>query len=48
MDPAFIIETNYKLDGGKQAVLELLKQQKKPTAIFAANNLVARGDSGLA
>ncbi|MBA4494887.1 substrate-binding domain-containing protein [Paenactinomyces guangxiensis] len=41
VDPLFIIETNYKLDGGKEAATQLLKQPKRPTAFFAANNLVA-------
>jgi LacI family transcriptional regulator len=42
-DPSLIIETNYKADGGRKAVEQLLKLPEPPTAIFAANNLIALG-----
>jgi LacI family transcriptional regulator len=41
--PEWIIPTDYKLEGGREAVRQLLKMKKRPTAIFAANNFIAIG-----
>jgi LacI family transcriptional regulator len=43
VEPDWIIQTNYKLDGGRDGVIQLLKGARRPTAIFAGNNLVALG-----
>lgn len=43
--PALIIESNYRRDGGLRAVQQLLDlpPEQRPTAIFAANNVLAIG-----
>ncbi|MDB5084782.1 MAG: LacI family transcriptional regulator [Bacilli bacterium] len=43
VDPSLVVETNYKLSGGQEAVQHLLQLTNLPTAIFAANNFLAVG-----
>ncbi len=43
LDESLIKESNYKRDGGYESAIELLKAPELPTAIFAANNLLAIG-----
>ncbi len=42
-DPAFIQPGDWEYDSGYQAALNLLKLSESPTAIFAANDLMALG-----
>jgi DNA-binding LacI/PurR family transcriptional regulator len=42
-DPAFIQPGDWEYDSGYQATLNLLKLSESPTAIFAANDLMALG-----
>ena len=39
----FIFEGDFKATGGQQAVAEMLRQKQSPTAIVAANDLMAMG-----
>lgn len=43
IDKSLIIESPVTRDGGKQAVLQLLRQPNPPTALFCFNDLVAFG-----
>ncbi len=38
-----IIEGNFQIDGGRQALQKLLEMPDRPTAVFAANDLTALG-----
>ena len=42
-DPALVFPGNYSLEGGREAGLRLLKLKRRPTAVFAANDLSALG-----
>lgn len=42
-DPDLVISANWEVEGGIQAVEELLEKKKLPTAIFAANDPLALG-----
>ncbi|ABM56726.1 LacI family DNA-binding transcriptional regulator [Verminephrobacter eiseniae] len=42
-DPALVVPGRYSLEGGRAAALALLALKKRPTAIFAANDLSAFG-----
>ncbi|SKC83566.1 LacI family DNA-binding transcriptional regulator [Maledivibacter halophilus] len=42
LDKSFVVESNYKMDGGMKAAEELLRE-KKITSIFACNDLMAYG-----
>lgn len=42
-DPALIRHAPYTIEGGYQAALPLLSEPDRPTAIFAANDLIAIG-----
>lgn len=43
IDQSFIKTGDFKLEGGRRAVQELMKLKKPPTAIFASNNLMTLG-----
>ena len=43
LDPALMLGGNSRLEGGFRAAHELLSRDKRPTAIFATNNLMAIG-----
>lgn len=43
VDPALIVEVPYELEHGYQAARSLLQQPDRPTAIFAANDILAIG-----
>lgn len=40
---ALLIEGDFRIEGGRQALAQLLAQEAPPTAIFAANDLMAMG-----
>lgn len=42
-DPALVIRGNYSVDCGREAARQLLRLKKRPTAIFASNDLSAFG-----
>lgn len=42
-DPELMLTSEWNRSGGKQAALELLSQEKRPTAIFAASDMQAIG-----
>lgn len=43
LDERFVLQTDYSLEGGKRAALELLASAHKPTAIFACFDFLAIG-----
>ena len=45
IDPAsvVVVEGNFRIDGGRQAMAELASLRERPTAVFAANDLMALG-----
>ncbi|MBW4039374.1 MAG: LacI family transcriptional regulator [Acidobacteria bacterium] len=42
-EPAFIVEGNHTLDGGRDAMQKLLALRKQPTAIMCSNDMTAIG-----
>jgi len=42
-DPELLLTSEWNRSGGKQAALQLLSQEKRPTAIFAASDMQAIG-----
>jgi len=43
LKPSYILEGGYTLDSGKAAMKELLELKKRPTAVFACNDVLAIG-----
>ncbi len=43
VDPSLIVEGNFLASGGRSATLKLMQGQKRPEAIFCANDLMAVG-----
>lgn len=43
VDPSLIVEGNFMPSGGRRATLELMAQDRRPDAIFCANDLMAVG-----
>ena len=43
VDPSLIVEGNFLPSGGRRAALELMAQDRRPDAIFCANDLMAVG-----
>lgn len=43
VDPSLIVEGNFLPSGGRRATLELMAQDRRPDAIFCANDLMAVG-----
>lgn len=42
-DPALVLKGNYSVEGGREAAERLLRLKKRPTAVFASNDLSAFG-----
>lgn len=42
-DPALVLKGNYSVEGGREAAERLLQLKKRPTAVFASNDLSAFG-----
>jgi len=45
VDPesVLVVEGNFRIDGGRRALQQLLEEPQRPTAVFAANDLMALG-----
>ena len=43
IDPSLVVEAPFDLAGGRRAAQQLLQQPRRPTAIFAANDVLAIG-----
>lgn len=43
LDPALVVSSGWSVDGAKAVAVELLGAQQRPTAVFAANNVLAEG-----
>jgi len=43
VDPALMVAAGWDVEGARQVTLQLLAQDPAPTAIFAANNMLAEG-----
>jgi len=46
MDPALLVESDHKIEGGAAAMTRLLKLSHRPTAVMASNDLSAIGALG--
>lgn len=42
-EPALLVHANFRVDGGRQALVELLSRARPPDAVVATNNLVGVG-----
>jgi LacI family transcriptional regulator len=42
-DPALVVSSGWSVDGAHSAARELLREEDRPTAVFAANNVLAEG-----
>ena len=42
-DPSLVISTGWDADGARKSAIDILARRDHPTAIFAANNLLAEG-----
>jgi LacI family transcriptional regulator len=45
-NPDLIEEGNHRMDGGHEAMLQLLKKKKRPTAVMSSNDMTAIGAMG--
>ena len=43
MKPAYVLESDYRVDAGASAVREILSRPEIPTVLFCGNDLIAMG-----